>query len=66
MLWSSLAALALIGPASATIRFSCSQLVTQRLDPLVDPGVAPTSHLHQIVGGVSDPLQNKTTAGCID
>ncbi|TEB21927.1 hypothetical protein FA13DRAFT_1766544 [Coprinellus micaceus] len=36
--------------ASATIRFGCSQLVTQRFDPLVTPGeVAP--HVHQIIGG---------------
>ncbi|KAJ3532892.1 hypothetical protein NMY22_g7560 [Coprinellus aureogranulatus] len=33
-----------------TLRFPCSQLVTERLDPLVTPGqVSP--HLHQIVGG---------------
>ena len=37
--------------AEATIRFGCSQLVTQRFDPLVTPGqVAP--HVHQIIGGV--------------
>jgi hypothetical protein len=36
--------------ANALLRFSCSQLVTERFDPLVTPGqVAP--HLHQIVGG---------------
>ncbi|KAJ3536620.1 hypothetical protein NMY22_g5956 [Coprinellus aureogranulatus] len=36
--------------ASATIRFGCSQLVTERFDPLVTPGqVAP--HVHQIIGG---------------
>ena len=35
-----------------TLRFPCSQLVTERLDPLVNPGqVSP--HLHQIIGGVS-------------
>ncbi|KAF9522948.1 hypothetical protein CPB83DRAFT_863689 [Crepidotus variabilis] len=34
----------------ALIRFGCSQLVTERFDPLVTPGyVSP--HLHQIVGG---------------
>ncbi|KAF5318930.1 hypothetical protein D9611_013661 [Ephemerocybe angulata] len=43
------AALAIHG-AQALIRFPCSQLVTERLDPLVTPGqVSP--HLHQIVGG---------------
>jgi len=37
--------------SSALIRFQCSQLVYDRLDPLVHPGIAPTPHLHQIVGG---------------
>lgn len=37
-------------PTWATIRFPCSQLVTERFDPLVTPGrVSP--HLHQIIGG---------------
>ena len=46
------AVLALAAPSQALIRFYCSQLVVQRLDPLVNPGEAPTPHLHQIVGGV--------------
>ncbi|KAF2202673.1 hypothetical protein GQ43DRAFT_501210 [Delitschia confertaspora ATCC 74209] len=34
------------------LRFSCSQLVVDRLDPyLVNPGMVPSPHLHQIVGG---------------
>ncbi|KAB5585013.1 hypothetical protein GE09DRAFT_11427 [Coniochaeta sp. 2T2.1] len=33
------------------LRFSCSSLVIDRLDPLVNPGMAPSPHLHQIVGG---------------
>ncbi|KAF1944612.1 hypothetical protein EJ02DRAFT_340371 [Clathrospora elynae] len=33
------------------LRFQCSQLVIDRIDPLVQPGVAPSVHLHQIVGG---------------
>lgn len=33
------------------LRFSCSQLVVERLDPLVTPGLNPSPHLHQIVGG---------------
>jgi hypothetical protein len=51
MQWSSLLAFALVVPqAYAFLRFECSQLVVQRLDPLVTPGeVSP--HLHQIVGG---------------
>ena len=35
------------------LRFSCSQLVVDRLDPLVNPGIIPSAHLHQIVGGNS-------------
>lgn len=50
---TQLAALALAAPASALIRFSCSQLVVDRIDPLVNPGIAPSPHLHQIIGGVS-------------
>lgn len=50
---TSLVALALAAPANALIRFSCSQLVVDRIDPLVTPGMAPSPHLHQIIGGVS-------------
>lgn len=46
------AALGLFTPASALLRFGCSQLTVQRLDPLVQPGINPSSHLHQIIGGV--------------
>jgi len=35
------------------MRFECSQLVIDRLDPLVSPGLIPAPHLHQIVGGNS-------------
>ncbi|KAK3376845.1 hypothetical protein B0T24DRAFT_550776, partial [Lasiosphaeria ovina] len=38
---------------NALLRFSCSSLVVERLDPLVNPGMAPSPHLHQIVGGNS-------------
>ncbi|KAL2173004.1 uncharacterized protein P884DRAFT_288391 [Thermothelomyces heterothallicus CBS 202.75] len=49
----SLTALALAAPAPASvlIRFGCSQLVVERLDPLVTPGSNPSPHLHQIIGG---------------
>ncbi|KAI0455948.1 hypothetical protein F5B21DRAFT_513745 [Xylaria acuta] len=44
--------LALLVPnALALLRFSCSQLVVERLDPLVNPGVTGSPHLHQIIGG---------------
>jgi hypothetical protein len=38
---------------AAMMRFQCSQLVIDRIDPLVQPGMAPSTHLHQIVGGDS-------------
>lgn len=41
------------GQAMPMMRFQCSQLVVDRLDPLVNPGVVPSPHLHQIVGGNS-------------
>ncbi|KAF2256476.1 hypothetical protein BU26DRAFT_23058 [Trematosphaeria pertusa] len=47
------ALLALPTPISALIRFQCSQLVVERLDPLVTPGEVPSPHVHQIVGGNS-------------
>lgn len=41
----------LIAPAQAALRFGCSTLSIQRLDPLVEPGKLPSAHVHQIVGG---------------
>jgi hypothetical protein len=41
-----------IGDASF-LRFGCSQLVVERIDPLVNPGLLPSTHMHQIVGGNS-------------
>jgi len=38
---------------AAMMRFACSQLTVERLDPLVNPGVVGTPHTHQIVGGNS-------------
>ncbi|KAK3361418.1 hypothetical protein B0T24DRAFT_539146 [Lasiosphaeria ovina] len=35
------------------IRFGCSQLLIGRLDPLVNPGIPMSPHVHQIVGGNS-------------
>ncbi|KAF9521307.1 hypothetical protein CPB83DRAFT_932329 [Crepidotus variabilis] len=46
-----LLALTLAAPCQAALRFGCSTLTIQRLDPLVEPGKNPTAHLHQIVGG---------------
>jgi hypothetical protein len=38
---------------STFLRFGCSQLVVERSDPLVNPGMIPATHMHQIVGGSS-------------
>ncbi|KAK3684093.1 hypothetical protein B0T22DRAFT_431934 [Podospora appendiculata] len=54
--WASIAAVALLANSAAAqnmLRFACSQLVVDRIDPLVNPGVRYTPHLHQIVGGNS-------------
>lgn len=41
------------GQAARMLRFACSQLVVERLDPLVSPGIIGSPHVHQIVGGNS-------------
>jgi hypothetical protein len=56
------------------MRFQCSQLVIERLDPLVNPGELQSPHLHQIVGGNSfnasmtpvefDPPEKSTCTTC--
>ncbi|KAK4464710.1 hypothetical protein QBC42DRAFT_318376 [Cladorrhinum samala] len=51
MFWKTLSFLLFAAPGNAVVRFHCSQLVVQRLDPLVNPGAIPSSHVHQIVGG---------------
>ena len=59
-------ALGLAAPASALLRFPCSQLSVQRLDPLVEPGANPSAHLHQIIGGVSvAKLLNPSLGGVV-
>jgi len=72
MKWISLAALA--APAQAYLRFGCGSLSMQRLDPIVEPGVIPSAHLHQIVGGNAfnatmdpsqDPSERATCTTCI-
>ncbi|KAF2748766.1 hypothetical protein M011DRAFT_457477 [Sporormia fimetaria CBS 119925] len=50
MKWYTVSA-ALIAPSQAALRFGCSTLSIQRLDPLVEPGHVPSAHVHQIVGG---------------
>jgi hypothetical protein len=44
-------AFALVAPVQAGLRFGCSSLTIQRLDPVVEPGMNPSSHVHHIVGG---------------
>ncbi|CAK7199469.1 hypothetical protein SEUCBS139899_002149 [Sporothrix eucalyptigena] len=39
------------GHGTSLVRFGCSQVVIERLDPLVNPGVLPSPHVHQVVGG---------------
>ena len=58
MLWKATLAVSVLLAHDATaqninvgklLRFSCSQLVIERTDPLVNPGVKPSPHTHQIV-----------------
>ncbi|KAK3385459.1 hypothetical protein B0H63DRAFT_494454 [Podospora didyma] len=51
MQWTLFLVVAASVGARTILRFSCSQLVVERLDPLVNPGMIPSPHLHQIVGG---------------
>jgi hypothetical protein len=62
MFFQSIALVALLAPntyaqtsvgSNLFLRFGCSQLVVERIDPLVNPGVNPSPHTHQIVGGNS-------------
>ncbi|CAG8980966.1 hypothetical protein HYALB_00012298 [Hymenoscyphus albidus] len=59
MQWKPVLLSLLMEPISAQmvippmLRFTCSQLVVDRLDPLVNPGLIPSPHQHQIVGGNS-------------
>jgi hypothetical protein len=47
MKWYSIAA-TLVAPSQAALRFGCSTLSIQRLDPLVEPGHIPSAHVHQV------------------
>lgn len=76
MQWKTLALALLAGDVAAQqmIRFGCSQLVIERLDPLVNPGTLPSPHVHQIVGGnsfnssmdpaVHDLVRDSTCTSC--
>lgn len=63
---------ALVVQIEAALRFGCSTLTIQRLDPVVEPGKVPSAHLHQIVGGnafnasmVGDVGERGTCTTCI-
>lgn len=55
MLWSALLFAAAVDAQIAAglnhLRFGCSQITVERLDPLVNPGMVGTPHMHQVVGG---------------
>lgn len=56
MQWNSLIILALYARVAVSqnmLRFACSQLSVERLDPIGNPGLEPSTHLHQIAGGNS-------------
>jgi len=50
MKWSA-TSLAMAATVQAGLRFPCSTLIFQRLDPAGQPGSLPSSHVHHIVGG---------------
>ncbi|KAJ2986888.1 hypothetical protein NUW58_g4819 [Xylaria curta] len=63
-----------IATAQELMRFGCSQLVIDQVDPLVEPGNVPSAHMHQVVGGNSfnasmvpsshDPPKASTCTSC--
>ncbi|KAI1849479.1 hypothetical protein JX266_004974 [Neoarthrinium moseri] len=71
---SSLALLARCVAAQQMMRFSCSRLTIERLDPLVSPGEIQSPHTHQVGGGNSfnatmppgtyDPVKESTCTSC--
>ncbi|RYP39861.1 hypothetical protein DL767_001980 [Monosporascus sp. MG133] len=42
-----------LAAAQELMRFGCSELTIDRIDPLVEPGKMPSAHMHQIIGGNS-------------
>jgi hypothetical protein len=50
---TAIALLAQYAAAQNMLRFACSQLVVDRVDPIVQPGTPYAAHLHQIVRGNS-------------
>jgi len=77
MLFKSIVAAAAasqLAAAQELMRFGCSQLTIDRIDPLVNPGSNPSAHMHQIIGGNSfnismppvdhDPSTKSTCTSC--
>jgi hypothetical protein len=67
-------AAAQLATAQELMRFGCSQLTFDRIDPLVNPGSLPSPHMHQLIGGNSlnvtmepvehDPPSKSTCTSC--
>lgn len=67
-------AAASLATAQELMRFGCSQLTLDRIDPLVNPGQLPSPHMHQIIGGNAfnismepenlDPAEDATCTTC--
>jgi hypothetical protein len=51
--FAALIGAAQLARAQELMRFGCSQLTIDRVDPLVNPGSLPSVHMHQVVGGNS-------------
>ena len=49
------------GSGYTMLRFGCAQTVIDRIDPLVNPGQAPSPHMHQVVGGNAFNLTMQST-----
>lgn len=77
MLFKTLVAAAAAGQLAAAqelMRFGCSQLTVDRIDPLVNPGALPSQHMHQVIGGnsfnssmtpgIHDPPTASTCTSC--
>jgi len=74
MRWTtSLLAVAGAADAMTMLRFGCTNIVVDRLDPLVNPGQVPATHMHQIMGGnhfnatmtTGDVSEKATCTSCI-
>lgn len=48
----ALALVALAAQTDAALRFGCSTVTIQRLDPVVEPGNSPSAHLHQVASAL--------------